>query len=172
MNYVKNFAYLFLPNNKYKEHKMDRFEVCQFNIVYFGHRVHIQANEKFVEELVKFINSDEHFEEPWEFFACDLRDLLDNKLNIIYDEKDHPVLSVAHGTFTINLSLEEANKLANFVLLCASPVSQRNPEFPLNSFVAFGRRLRGVAEGKFTSPQQRPFQRHVSEIIVERRVVR
>ena len=150
---------------------MDRYEVCQFNIVYFGHRVHIQANEKFVEELVKFINSDEHFEGPWGFFASDLRDLLDKQESVIYDGEE-PTLSVAHGTFTINLSLEEANKLANCILNCASPVSQNNPEFPLNSFVAFGRRLRGVAEGKFTSPQQRPFQRHVSEIIVERRFIR
>ena len=94
---------------------MDRYEVCQFNIVYFGHRVHIQANEKFVEELVKFINSDENFEGPWGFFASDLRDLLDKQESVIYDGEE-PTLSVAHGTFTINLSLEEANKLANCIL--------------------------------------------------------
>jgi hypothetical protein len=153
---------------------MDRYEVgpkCQFNIVYFGRRVHIQANEKFVEELVKFINSEQQFEEPWGFFACDLRDLLDGKESVIYDGEE-PTLSVAHDTFTINLSLDEADGLSNCVLNLASPASQKIADFPLNSFVAFGRKLRAVVEGEFTSPQQRPAPRQVREIIVERRIVR
>lgn len=153
---------------------MDRYEVgpkCQFNIVYFGRRVHIQANEKFVDELVKFIKSEQQFEKLWGSFACDLTELLDCNESVIYDEEE-PTLSVVHDTFLINLSLDEADGLSNCVLNFASPASQKIADFPLNSFVAFGRKLRAVVEGEFTSPQQRPAPRQVREIIVERRVIR
>jgi len=154
--------------------KMDRYSPKfdsvgpkpQFNVVFFNKRLHLQTNEKFCQELIRFINADDEFADRWGFFSDDLQEVLAGQKDVNYVDGE-PDIVKAHETILLTLTLEEASRMSECVLNFATPVSQKLPDFPVNTFVAFGRRLRGAVEGEHlvkNSPRQ--------TVIVERRILR
>jgi hypothetical protein len=167
-----------MPNNNNfiltleSEEIMDSFDSGpkpQFNCVYFGRKIHVQTNEKFCNELIRFINANEELLAEWSWLAVDIRESLNGEPVILNGTK--PVIVKVGSTIEFFLELDEAANLAADVLDFAGMVSQQISDFPLNSFVAFGRRLKSAADGDFTKPINKGRQ-SVREIIVERRVLR
>lgn len=147
--------------------KFDQFgPKPQFNVVFFNKRLHLQTNEKFCQELIRFINADDNFSDCWGFYSDDLQEVLAGQKDVHYEDGELD-MAKSNGTILLTLTLEEASRLAEAVLTHATPVSQKLPDFPVNTFVAFGRRLRGAVDGEHlvkNNPRQ--------TVIVERRILR
>jgi len=148
---------------------MDRFVYSgpkpQFNVVFFNRKLHLQTNEKFCTELIKFIFADEQFTDAFGYLGDDLKTVLNKISSVVNDDDNNPVVIKTGETVLLTMEIDEAVDLANLVLVKASPVQTKVKDFPLNSFVAFGKRLLAVAEGDEPKPKFR-------EVIIERRIVR
>lgn len=137
----------------------------QFNVVYFNRRLHLQTNTKFSQELSNFITADAEFADLFGYLNDDLQTVLTKQSLVVNDDDDMPVVTRWGDTILFSLAMDEAKDLANIVLQKASPVSYAKKDFPLNSMVAFGKRLLAISEGDEPKPKFR-------EVIIERRIVR
>ena len=148
---------------------MDRFLYSgpkpQFNVCFFNRKLHLQTNEKFCTELSKFIFADEQFTDSFGYLGDDLKTVLNRISTVVNDDDDNPVVIKTGETILIIMSIEEGIDLANLVLLNATPIQSKVKDFPLNSFVAFGKRLIAVVENDEPKTKFR-------EVIIERRFVR
>jgi len=86
---------------------MDRFVYSgpkpQFNVVFFNRKLHLQTNEKFCTELIKFIFADEQFTESFGYLGDDLKTVLNKISSVVNDDDNNPVVIKTGETVLIAL---------------------------------------------------------------------
>jgi hypothetical protein len=150
---------------------MDRIPNPQFNLTLFNHITQITANSKFCLDLVDLIKSDNEFLDEFGDFVDDMIAVQAGTDMAIHDEGDYQICRFK-GVRNIFLSPEFAKPFAEYILEKSGNICKMNPGLNMNTFVAFGKKLRCAADNDYESLEKAPPRNRgpIREIVVRRTV--